>query len=321
MLPLYLLSIPRSGSTLAQRILASHKDVVTVAEPWLLIPYLYTLKKKGVYAEYSHKILSEALEDFFHYLPNGKDDYLHSIREFTLGLYRKAAKIEVKYFLDKSPRYHLVVEDIITLFPEGKFIFLWRNPLAVAASVLNWSDGKWNFHFQIDLFKGLANLIAAYDAHSNLAISVRYEDLLINPRDEWERILNYLDLPFDPDLLSRFSDVQLRGRMGDPHVSHAVYQDVSTEPLDKWKNVLRNPFRKAWCRRYLRWIGAERLNVMGYNLDELLNTLNSIPSSPRYLVSDIMHFVFGFIYYNLDIRIVIHKLRAFYTWFRMHGHT
>ncbi|MFV1990599.1 MAG: sulfotransferase, partial [Acidimicrobiales bacterium] len=47
--PAFLLSLPRSGSTLLQRLLGAHSMVATVAEPWLLIPPLYALRDEGVY--------------------------------------------------------------------------------------------------------------------------------------------------------------------------------------------------------------------------------------------------------------------------------
>jgi hypothetical protein len=31
---------------------------------------------------------------------------------------------------------------------------------------------------------------------------------------------------------------------------------------------MAGPLRQAWCRRYLRWLGAERLALMGYDHDE-----------------------------------------------------
>src|SRR3712207_7451790 len=73
--PLFLFSLPRSGSTLAQRILAAHEPIATASEPWILLPYLYTLREHGVYAEYNHRILVQAVEDFCAVLPGGRDDY------------------------------------------------------------------------------------------------------------------------------------------------------------------------------------------------------------------------------------------------------
>jgi hypothetical protein len=302
---------------MAQRILASHTDIATTAEPWILLPYLYTLRERGIYAEYSHTFANEAIEDFCHKLPNGKYDYLEGIRELVIGLYGKAAKNNEKFFLDKSPRYDLVVKDIIQLFPDGKFIFLWRNPLSVVASCINWSKGKWNLDlFKIDLFEGLANLVEAYRENQDRVVSVRYEDLVINPHDEWKKIFTYLDLPFNDEILINFTELQFKGRMGDT----ANYQTLSREPLNKWKQVLRNPVRKAWCKRYLRWLGEERLKIMGYSMEELISELNDVESSPKNIGSDIMRISFGFIYFSLDFRILRHKLRAIPPWYRLHGH-
>ena len=64
MQPIFLFSLPRSGSTLAQRIIASHAEIATTAEPWLLLPCLYALRHGGVYAEYSQATAVKAIRDF-----------------------------------------------------------------------------------------------------------------------------------------------------------------------------------------------------------------------------------------------------------------
>lgn len=284
--PLFLFSVPRSGSTMVQRVLAAHPEVATSPEPWVLLPLLYALRREGIYAEYNHGYAAAALEDFCRDLPDGSGDYLAELRAFALRLYSKAAGGEARYFLDKTPRYHLVVEDIMRLFPEGKFVFLWRDPLAVVASVMRtWGRGRWNLHFrEVDLFDGLSNLISAYEKHSDEAYAVRYEDLVRYP-EEWRRLFGYLDLAFDPGVLSRFADVRLGGRMGDP-TRAAGYQEISAEPLHKWKSTPANPIRKAWLRGYLRWLGRERLAVMHYGLDSLLSELDTIPNTSNMIAPD-----------------------------------
>jgi hypothetical protein len=54
------------------------------------------------------------------------------VHDFGIDLYTRAAG-EARYFLDKTPRYHYVVDDLFRVFPEAKTIFLWRNPLAIVA--------------------------------------------------------------------------------------------------------------------------------------------------------------------------------------------
>jgi len=286
--PIFLFSLPRSGSTLLQRILAAHREIHTVPEPWILLPPLYALKRDGVRAEYGHTVLAAAVEDFCRNLPNGKEDYFQEIRNFALNLYSKCARGE-RYFLDKTPRYHLIAGDILRMFPEGKFIFLWRNPLAIVASMVNtWARGMWNLrHFKLDLFDGLANLVEAYRKNRSGSCAVRYEDLVNNTEDECRNILSELDIDFDPQIVSSLGRVRLSGRMGDS-IGQDAYETVSNEPLGKWQSTLTSPTRKLWCRRYLRWIGRERLSLMGYSLNELLSELNAAPSTVRFLASDLL---------------------------------
>jgi hypothetical protein len=307
---------------MAQRILTAHKEISSTSEPWILLPYLYTLRDTGTYTEYNHSVMAAAIEDFCHELPNGVSDYLAEMRTFTLRLYAKAASDETRYFLDKTPRYHLVSEEVVRLFPEGKFIFLWRNPLAIVASIIEtWgAAGKWNlYRAKVDLFSGLANLVATYQRFKEQACAVRYEDLVTKPEEEWERILSYLGLSFDPGALSQFGQVRFRGQMGDPTGTER-YQTVSKEPLDKWKYTLANPVRKVWCRRYLRWIGRHRLATMGYDLNELVSELDSIPSSAGSVGSDMVRIVYGTIYTWGEPTIFSDKLRRVTRAWSVHVH-
>ena len=50
----FIISQPRAGSTLLQRLLATHPQIQTIGEPWLAIPFVYALREKGVTAEYIH---------------------------------------------------------------------------------------------------------------------------------------------------------------------------------------------------------------------------------------------------------------------------
>ena len=43
-----MISPPRAGSTMLQRILGSHSDIHTVSEPWLVLHPLYALRPEGI---------------------------------------------------------------------------------------------------------------------------------------------------------------------------------------------------------------------------------------------------------------------------------
>jgi hypothetical protein len=319
--PLFLFSLPRSGSTLAQRILAAHEQISTVSEPWVLLPYFYALKDGGVFAEYNHSSLVSAVKDFCETLPGGREDYVAEVRDFALRLYGRAAPPGARYFLDKTPRYHLIADEVISAFPEGRHVFLWRNPLAVISSIIEtWGHGRWNvYRHKVDLYKGLENLIETYLQNEDRVLAVRYEDLILSPRKEWQGVFDYLDLPFDPAVLDSFVGVGLKGRSGDP-TGTLRYDRMSEEPLEGWKRVLCNPFRKRWCRRYLRWLGQERLAVMGYDMGALIDQLDSLPHSYRKVGSDIYQGGIGIVHDAVEPKIIRRKLRTLPAWKRVRAH-
>lgn len=274
--PIFLFSTARSGSTLLQRILGSYPEIATASEPWLLIPLVYALRKRGVYAEYEHRTMVEAMEDFCSRLPGGREDFQLELTKLVTRLYARQAEPQHRYFLDKTPPYFLIVDEIFELFPHAKFIFLWRNPLAVAASLADWPQRNWAGLYRENLFFGLANLIEAYRHNVARAHAVRFEDYVTGDVDTWNDLMNYLELPFRPDSLTSFGELNLAGRMGDKH-GVARYQALSADPLSKWKRTLANPLRREAARRYLAWIGRERLAIMGYDASQLYAALDAIP--------------------------------------------
>jgi hypothetical protein len=287
--PLFILSLPRSGSTLVQRVLGAHPDIATAAEPWVLLPHTYATRATGAYAEYGHALAARAIREFAASLPDGEETYRDELRAFVLRLYEQAAGGTTAYFLDKTPRYHFIADDLFGLFPDATFVFLWRNPLAVVASTVEtWGRGRWKIgRWRVDLFEGLANLVASRERHADSSLSMRYEDLVSDPQGHWPQLFEYLELPFDPGILTSFPSVRVPGRFGDPTGVEA-YDALTTRSIDKWRSTLANPFRKRWCRDYLRWIGAERLAVMGYQLDDLLEELDAVPVGTKRLGSDLV---------------------------------
>jgi hypothetical protein len=286
--PFFLLSLPRSGSTLVQRVMGGHPDIATAAEPWVLLPHSYATRASGVFAEYGHALAARAILEFTDGLPGGQETYREELRAFMLRLYERAGGGSV-YFLDKTPRYHFIADDIFHLFPDGKFVFLWRNPLSVVASTVEtWGGGKWKVgRWRVDLFEGVANLVASRERHAQTSMSIRYEDLVTDPHAHWPLLFDYLELPFDPGILTSFPSVRVTSRFGDP-TGVKAYDELTTRSVDKWRSTLANPFRKRWCRKYLHWIGAERLGMMGYQLDELLAQLDAVPAGTDRLGSDLV---------------------------------
>ena len=283
--PVFLFSLPRSGSTLVQRLIAGHPEVATTSEPWVLLPLLYTMRRPGAFTEYGHRTAVRAIDDFTGQLRGGRDEYLFEMREFVEALYSAAGNGE-RYFLDKTPRYHLVIHEIMELFPDGKFIFLWRQPLAVAASIIeSFGRGRWNLdRYAVDLEDGLEHLVAAARPNDPRCLTLRYEDVVADFEGELQKVFAFLGL--DPAEAGGMSDDALRGRMRD-RVGVDTYPTVSAEPLSKWQQTMGTTLRRRWCRRYLERLGPVRLQAMGYDYDELARQVAALPLRPRCLASDV----------------------------------
>ena len=113
----FLISMPRAGSTLTQRMLATHPDIHSRSENWLLLLPLLARETDMLWAPHNHELAAEALDDFIDHLPDGEADYRHWLRGCYAGLYRDAAGAGgARYHLDKTPRYHLIWSELATLF-------------------------------------------------------------------------------------------------------------------------------------------------------------------------------------------------------------
>jgi len=303
--PIFIFSLPRSGSTLLQRILTTHSKISSVAEPWFLLQELYVFKDEGIYSEYWHDHMNVAMTDLFNELPNGRDDYLKEIRQLTLELYKKLSNEEARYFLDKTPRYHLIINDIINLFPEAKFIVLWRNPLSVISSLIeSWQKGKWKiYQFHIDIYYGLNNIIQSYLKNKDRILAVNYEDLINNKESTIKIIVKYLNLKYEKEMIEGFNNTIFKGRMGDS-IGTQNYQNVTNKTLNKWMATYNNVYRKYWAIKYLENIGELNLQLMGYNQKELITNIKGTKGYFSKLFSDIFYFVYGKIDSFLNFNII-----------------
>jgi hypothetical protein len=322
LVPVFVLSLPRSGSTLLQRMLATHPAVATASEPWILLPLLYALRPNGIYAEYGHRTSIRAIEDFAAGLPGGERQYRDAVRDLVLRLYRERAGPEARYFVDKTPRYHVIARDILTMFEEARFIFLWRNPLAIIASMVDgWGHGRWNvYEFEFDLVAGIEALVEAQRHAGRRGISVRFAELVDDSPQARARIFAHLGLEMAEANPERQIEVQLEGRMGD-QTGVRQYEALSQEPRSKWMKTLASPLRKAWCRRYLRRVGRERLGAMGFDLDELLRDLDEIPTSWRTVPSDAVRMLGGRFIRTFEPWIMRDKLAYYRRGVRLRTHS
>lgn len=276
--PIFLFSLPRAGSTLLQRVLMTHSEIASVAEPWLMLPFCYAYKKEGVLTEYSHGTCSSAFEDFINNLPGKENDYYKALGNFAFSLYEKQCPNNEKYFLDKTPRYYNIIPEIAKIFPEAKFIFLFRNPVHVMSSMMQtWSDGTFKklYAYERDLNYGPKALSDGYELLKDKSYAIRYEEYVTNPEKYTKQICDYLEIEFNYNMLNSFSSQDTKGRMGDP-TGVKNYKSISADSLGKWKSTFDNTYRKKIIYNYVSSIDSNVLEIQGYKKHEILREIRSL---------------------------------------------
>ena len=283
MKPLFVFSLPRSGSTMLQRLLMAHKDIRSVAEPWILLPLVYAAREQGMASEYSAYLSSLAINDFIDNLPNGKADYFSAVKNFVQDLYARQCTGKEIYFLDKTPRYFFIIPEIAQIFPDARFIFLFRNPIHVFASILStWGHGRLNKlnNHRIDLQEGPKLLAQGWEALKDRSLAVSYENLVTDPRRELAGIFDYLELPPDYEVLKTFTRQKTHGRLGDPNAQE--YAHIQTASMHKAEQIFTTPYRKYMIKKYLRDTGSRTLSALGYEEKSLLEEVAAYRGSKKY---------------------------------------
>jgi hypothetical protein len=137
-------------------------------------------------------------------------------------------------FLEKTPKNALRIPFFNSVFPDARFIVLWREPRENLGSIIDaWRSGSWKTYNGLDGFDGPWSLLlppgwralngrpleeiaaAQWDTTNRIVLDdlawlprerwtvVQYADLLSHPVDTARRLCAFMDIPFDDALAQR----------------------------------------------------------------------------------------------------------------------
>jgi len=218
--PIFIVGLPRSGSTLLEQILASHSAIEATFELNLIG---LTAWQMGGYPESAAELSAEAARSL-------GETFLHETQPL-----RKLGK---PFFIDKMPSNFQFASLIQLILPNAKIIDMRRHPMAACFSSFKqkFADGAAFSYGLTDLglfYRGYLALMAHYDrVLPGKVHRVIYEDLVADTEREIRCVLDYLGLAFDPACLE-FHETQRPIRT----VSSAqVRRPMYREALEHWRN-------------------------------------------------------------------------------------
>jgi hypothetical protein len=276
------------------------------------LPFCYASRPNGVFSEYDHGTCHKALKDFVQHLPNGEYDYTNTLSQFLYTLYEKAIEPGSLYFLDKTPRYYLIIPDIVKLFPDAKFIFLFRNPLQIMAShIETWSEGRLRLerHYT-DLYRGPKLLVEGYKRLEKISINVQFDNLIRHTEKTINEILDYLDLKYESKMMDNFAKVNLKGHVGDQK-GYIRYDRIEPKTIDKWKKVFATKYRKKFAKRYILKLSEKNLKIFGCDRYGLLKAIDELKIQKNIQPFDRMDAFISYIFRICEIPLFMRKIKLY----------
>lgn len=192
--PIFIVGMPRSGTSLVEQILASHNQVFGAGE----LNYVKTLLLRG--GDYQADDFVSAQFDVDETkLADLAKSYLRLLRQYD----RKAL-----YITDKMPHNFRMLGLIRCVFPNARIIHCQRSKQDVVLS-----NYKANFATNLRYATDLNAALHFYGAYEDLMahwqqvlpgkmITVQYEDLVRNQKTMTQRLLQFCDLPWQDECLN-----------------------------------------------------------------------------------------------------------------------
>jgi len=253
--PIFIVGMPRSGSTLVEQILASHPAIEGTME----LPDIATLAKR-----------------FDHHGAPGEPGYPAALCDLTsdacrelgaeyLARTRPLRRLGRPFFLDKMPKNFMHIPLIQLMLPNAKIIDVRRHPMACGFSCFKqlFERGQ-SFSYDLsELGKYYASCVEMM-AHIDTVLPgkihrVIYEQLVEDPRGQIGRLLDYLALPFEPQCLS----------------FHETERAVLTASSEQVRRPIYASAREHW-RHYEPWLQPLR-DALG----DVLAAYPAVPQFPR----------------------------------------
>jgi tetratricopeptide (TPR) repeat protein len=214
--PIFIVGMPRSGTTLLEQILANHTQVFGAGE----LPYLQEIEKKYGFTtnELSNSDILQMAESY---------------KKRTSKIFSQA-----KHIVDKMPQNGCYLALIKAMFPNAKILYCRRDPMDICFSIYTRYFLKGvPYGYDLDTLASycvqFSELMDYYQSLlPDFILEVKYEDLVSDIEGETRKVLDFCNLPWDQNCLT-FYDSDKRVETAS---SLQVKKPIYTSSIGSWKN-------------------------------------------------------------------------------------
>lgn len=224
--PVFIVGMPRAGSTLVEQIIASHSQIEGTAELPIVATIARELAKQHGAARYSDLLATlDAAE-----LKRSGEAYLEAA-----GPHRKHGR---PFFTDKMGGNFFHIGLIHLMLPNARIVDMRRHPLACGVSnfVQMFENEMKNASRLSDIgqhYRDYVELMAHFErARPGKVLRVFYEELVLNPDAEIRRLLAFIGVPFEEACLAFNETKRVLTTASSEQVQQPLYRDA----LEHWRN-------------------------------------------------------------------------------------
>ena len=269
--PIFIVSAPRSGSTLLRLILDAHPRLAVPPPGWLfhfVYPYLYSYGDLDV-EENFRELVKDILET-----PTIKrwpieisvEKILSSVEDRTFrGVYKC---IHVLYANDcgkyrwgvKTPRNSVWIDEIMSLFPDAQIIHLLRDGRDVAIDISDADFLPGTVYASAQVWRNFVSAVKRSEEKlgPESFFEIRYENLCRDPERELGKLCEFLGEEFSDHMLSHYEFGSSAQWSKDPRHAETA-RPINTDFVDMYKTRLRKPDLDA-----LNSLLGDMLHSFGY---------------------------------------------------------
>jgi len=228
---IFILGMPRSGTSLVEQIITSHSNVFGGGE----LPILSNIIKNNfIQNENSLKNDIQKIIDDPIKINQLKSNYLKYINNF---------EFTEKFITDKAPLNFRWIGFIKILFPNSKIIHCTRDPKNNCLSMFkNLFEGGLNFTYDqndlVEYYKSYSNLMNFWKSiFSNSIFEVNYESMVSNNKEIIKEIIKFCNLEWEENCLNYHNNKTPIKTMSTAQARKPIYKS-SLNPFEKFKDYL-----------------------------------------------------------------------------------
>jgi tetratricopeptide (TPR) repeat protein len=226
--PVFIIGMPRTGTTLVERIIGKIEGVKSAGET-----YDFTLAMSSVINQYIAANPGKKLSSMSAALKVNYNDIALNYKNNMRGMVGEAEQ-----YLDKLPFNFLYCGLIKKAFPRARIIHLVRDPMDTCYAVYKTLFYQ-TYHFSYDLDE-LADYYIAYrklmdhwrHLMPGVILDIHYEELVSNPRETSRRIADYCGYDWSEELIEVQNSVEASSTASAAQVREPIY----TSSVQIWRN-------------------------------------------------------------------------------------